>query len=210
MKEYHFLVNKTARYYTLGELNEHTRHIWLVLHGFGQKASRFLKNFEPLLNAHTFFIAPEALNHFYLNGASGEVGATWMTKEDRENEMKDYINYLNDVYEQIEAEQFPDAEITVLGFSQGASTASRWVNATSHRINRLIVYAGEVGAEVLPLNQNSPLRRSRNYLVYGHHDKFFTPSAIEKMKAAYAEMNFTEIDFDGGHSIQTEVLEKLF
>ncbi len=210
MKEYHLLVNKTARYYTLGQLNEHTRHIWFVLHGFGQKAERFLKCFEPLLNEHTFFIAPEALNHFYLNGSGGDVGATWMTKEDRDNEIKDYINYLNDLYEQIEAEQFPDATITALGFSQGASTVTRWVNATPHRINRVVVYAGEVGAEVFPLHEASPLRSSQNYFAYGTRDEYFSLSTIEKMKGAYAEMNFTELKFEGGHSIKTEVLQKLF
>lgn len=209
MKESHLLVTKTARYYTLGELNIHTTHVWFLLHGFGQMAAPFLKLFEPLARENTFFIAPEALNRFYLQGSSGNVGATWMTKEDRLNEIKDYINYLNEIYELLELEQFPETRITALGFSQGASTVTRWANATPHRIDDVIVYAGEVGAEVLPLHQHSPLKRSNNYFIYGTHDEVFPYEVFFKMKTMYAEMNFTEIEFEGGHEIKPEVLLKL-
>ena len=98
MTEKHIIINKTARYYTLGSLNERTKQVWFVLHGHGQLAGNFIKKFEPLLSDDVFFIAPEALNHFYLKRGSMDVGATWMTKEDRLNEIKDYINYLNDLY----------------------------------------------------------------------------------------------------------------
>ncbi|MCW5908370.1 MAG: alpha/beta fold hydrolase [Chitinophagales bacterium] len=209
MKENHLLVTKTARYFTLGELNEHTKQVWFVLHGFGQMAATFLKQFEPLVRKDIFFVAPEALNHFYLKGSAGNVGATWMTKEDRLNEIKDYINYLNELYESLELEQFPETKITALGFSQGASTITRWANATPHRVDNVIVYAGEVGAEVFPLHQHSPLRRSNNYFIYGTRDEFFPHEVFLKMKTAYAEMNFTEIEFEGGHEIEPEILQGL-
>lgn len=209
MKENHLLVTKTARYYTLGELNNHTRHVWFLLHGFGQMAAPFLKLFQPLAQENTFFIAPEALNRFYLQGSSGNVGATWMTKEDRLNEIKDYINYLNEIYELLELEKFPETRITALGFSQGASTVTRWANATPHRIDDVIVYAGEVGAELLPLHQHSPLKRTSNYFIYGTRDEFFPYEVFLKMKTTYTEMNFTEIEFEGGHEIKPEILQKL-
>lgn len=209
MKENHLITKKTARYYTLGDLNTNTRQVWFVLHGFGQMAGSFLKKFEPLQAPDVFFIAPEALNHFYLKGAGAEVGATWMTKEDRLNEIKDYVNYLDDVYEQFELERYPETKITALGFSQGSSTVTRWVNATKHRIDTLISYAGEVGVEVFPIQEQSMLRRSKNYFVYGTSDEYFPLETIKQMKAAYREMNFTEIEFEGGHEIKIEVLKKL-
>ncbi len=209
MKEQHLIVNKTARYYAMGELNEHTRQVWFVLHGFGQMAATFLKEFEPLQNPHTFFIAPEALNHFYLKGAGGNVGATWMTKEDRLNEIKDYTNYLNDLYEEFNLEQYPETKITALGFSQGASTLTRWVNATRHRIDRVIVYAGEVAAEVLPLSEHSPLRKTANHYICGTRDAIFTPPLVEQAKQAYSSMNFTYTSFDGTHEIQPDMLKGL-
>jgi predicted esterase len=208
MKEHHIIIHKTARYYTLGELSQHTRHVWFVLHGFGQMAKTFLQNFEPLQNNQTLFIAPEALNHFYLKGAGGNVGATWMTKEDRLNEIKDYINYLNDLYEEFNLEQYPETNITALGFSQGASTVTRWVNATPHRIDNVIVYAGEVAPEVLPLTEHSPLRKTRNYFICGKADSIFTPAIVDKMKTSYTELNFEYTEFEGGHEIQPDTLSK--
>lgn len=209
MKEQHITVSKTARYFTMGELNEYTRHIWFVLHGFGQMAQTFLQNFQQLHNERTFFIAPEALNHFYLKGAGGNVGATWMTKEDRLNEIKDYIGYLDNLYWKLNIAEFQEAEITALGFSQGASTVTRWVNATPHHINRLIVYAGEVAPELLPLTANSPLRKTNNHFVCGKNDEIFTPEVVAKMKDSYTELNFTYTDFSGGHLIAPDTLRSL-
>lgn len=208
MKENHLIINKTARFYTLGELNENTRRIFIVIHGWGMDVKKFLSSFEPLLNRHTFFVAPEGLNRFYIKGSGGQVGATWMTKEDRLNEIKDYINYLNDVYELFDFSKYAHAHITALGFSQGASTVTRWVNATGNKIDSLIVFAGEVAPELFPLSENSGLRRTKNTFICGTADEFFTPPLVAKMKETYREMNFTEIDFAGKHEINIDALKK--
>lgn len=208
-KENHIIINKTARYYTLGELNEHTKQVWFVLHGHGQLASSFIKKFEPLLRDDVFFIAPEALNYFYPKRGSMDVGATWMTKEDRLNQIKDYINYLNDVYENFDIDQYPNVKITALGFSQGASTVTRWVNATPHRIDRTIVYAGEVAPELVPLQDTSGLKKTENHFVYGTQDEFFKLDIFQEMKERYASVDFNFIEFEGTHEIYTEVLKPL-
>ena len=36
-------------------------------------------------------MAPEGLSRFYLEGFSGKVGATWMTREDRLNDIDNYL-----------------------------------------------------------------------------------------------------------------------
>src|SRR5580692_2153135 len=139
-RENHIIVNKTARYYTLGELSENTGSVCLLLHGHGHNAKNFLGAFKPLWNESKLFVAPEGLNRYYLKGFSGNVGVTWMTREDRLNEIKDYIHYLDDLYEFLELEKFTGI-ITALGFSQGASTVTRWVAATAYRVDNVIVYA---------------------------------------------------------------------
>jgi predicted esterase len=208
LKENHIIVNKTARYYTLGELNHHTKQVWFVLHGFRQTAKGFLEEFVPLMNDSTFFIAPEALNRFYVSTKSDKVVASWMTKEDRLNEIKDYINYLEDLYESFDLEQL-GIKITALGFSQGASTVTRWINASRHRIDNAIIYAGEVAPELLPLAANSGLKRTKNYYICGSEDEFFTNELRKKAKEAYKELNFTEIIFEGKHELNTDVLRNL-
>ncbi len=209
MKENHIIVSKTARYYTLGELTGKTKQVWFILHGFGQNARYILRQVEPLYREDIFFIAPEALNRFYLKGSSGDVGATWMTKEDRVNEIKDYTSYLNNLYDSFEFERF-SASVNALGFSQGSSTVTRWINNTNKRIGTLIVYAGEVAPELFPLRPDSGLRKSKNIFVCGTKDEYFNPEIVSKMKEAYREMNFTEIDFDGKHEINCGVLKAFF
>ena len=99
MKEQTIETKKTARYYTLGTLSENTKTVWFVCHGYGQLANYFLRNFKLLENEKTFVISPEGFHRYYLNGFSGRVGASWMTKEDRLNDIADYVAYLDQLYE---------------------------------------------------------------------------------------------------------------
>ena len=93
-------VSKTAIYHSEGNLKT-AKTIWIVLHGYGMLAEFFIKKFNPILNTETCVIAPEGLSKFYSKGFYGRVGATWMTKQNREDEIEDYINYLDQLYEVI-------------------------------------------------------------------------------------------------------------
>lgn len=208
IEENHITVSKTARFYTLGQLNESTKHVWIVIHGFRQKAKTFLAEFEPLANDNIFFIAPEALNRFYLSRTGKETGASWMTSDDRLNEIKDYINYLDTLYQSFNLGTFKGT-ITVLGFSQGASTSTRWLDVTTNRVDRAIVFAGEVAPDILPLKETSGLRKTKNYYVCGTQDEYFTPALLSTVKTVYQPLNFTEIIFKGTHVINTEALKSL-
>src|ERR671913_1620 len=91
------VVPRTARYYTLGPTHGFPRELWIVCHGYGQLASRFVSQFAALDDGTRLIVAPEALSRFYLdpipkrrNEASPRVGASWMTREDRESEIADY------------------------------------------------------------------------------------------------------------------------
>lgn len=205
MKEHHITVQRTARYYTLGSLNAQTQRVWIVAHGFGQMAASFLKNFEDMISEHDFFVAPEALNRFYSKGSSGTVGATWMTREDRMNEIQDYCHYLDSLYHALGLDAFK-GEIIVLGFSQGSSTITRWVDSTLCRVSKTVVYAGEVGAEVFPLKESSGLKRTQNYFIYGTKDEFFNQATFDMMIERYKPLNAEVISYDGNHSVNASVL----
>jgi hypothetical protein len=48
MTEHHLGVRRTARYFTLGPAAAGAREVWIVLHGYGQLAARFLRHFATL------------------------------------------------------------------------------------------------------------------------------------------------------------------
>ena len=144
----HFLeTQKTARYFTHHTLSDQTETIWILIHGYAQTAENMISGFETL-DARNFLIAPEGLNKFYSKGIGGVPVANWMTSLDRETEIKDYICYLNNLYETLHFSQYPKAKIVVLGFSQGVATGSRWVQATNHRVDLFLMVAGDIGNEM--------------------------------------------------------------
>jgi len=208
MREHRLSVTRSARYYTLGEPGESVREVWVVLHGYGQLAARFLRHFEPIDDGARLIVAPEGLSRFYLteDPAERRVGATWMTREDRLAEIDDYVRYLDAVYEDVlRSIDRAQINVTVLGFSQGATTACRWMAMGASRIDRLIVWGGEVPSDVdLP-------RAARLILVYGSRDKFFTPKVVAATEARLREhgIPYELMPFDGGHEIDAAALKKV-
>ena len=139
MRERHIRVTRSARYFTLGDAAASTTELWLVTHGYGQLAGEFLRAFTVLDDGSRLIVAPEALNRFYVvpvahtQAADRPVGATWMTREDRENEIADYVDFLDAVYRE---SALGAAHVTALGFSQGVATACRWAAMGNSRVDR--------------------------------------------------------------------------
>ena len=81
---HHLSVEKTARYFTMGEGKANCQYLWIVLHGYGQLASSVIKRFKTLDPDKHFVLAPEGLSRFYWGeGFGGKAVASWMTSEDR-------------------------------------------------------------------------------------------------------------------------------
>ena len=101
MQKHEIEITKTARYFTLGELNENTKTVWFVLHGYAQTAEDFLESLKPLQQENTFIIAPEGLSRFYWRDFSNNPVASWMTKTDREVDIDDNMKYLSKLYKSL-------------------------------------------------------------------------------------------------------------
>src|SRR5712691_6963676 len=205
MQEHSFSTSRSARYFTLGS-PESAADVWLVCHGYGQLASRFLERFRPLEAERRCIVAPEGLSRFYLTESPAErrVGASWMTREDRLHEIDDYVRYLDGVYAKVVPR---NARVTALGFSQGTATVCRWAGRGSSRIDRLIVWGGEVPPD-LDLKR---LRVPGLTLVYGTRDELFTPKIIaateERLRAN--QIGYELMPFEGGHEIDETTLRRL-
>jgi predicted esterase len=207
---HHIETKRTARYFTMGNLGAPTKHIWLVLHGYGQLAEYFLRNFKNISNPENYIIAPEALSRFYINESTGRIGATWMTKEDREHEIEDYLVYLDGIVNSLTIPK--DCKIHVLGFSQGAATASRWALHTQLPVNTLVCWAGFFPPD---MQWNSPRYMSnelKTYLLYGTNDEYVDDQLkkeIEKLISTLPKKP-NIIIFEGKHEIVEPTLYTLY
>ena len=213
MQEHRLSTPRSARYFTLGAGTlAGASEVWIVCHGYGQLASRFLERFRPLEALGCCVVAPEGLSRFYLteNPTERRVGASWMTREDRLHEIDDYVRYLDAVHADL---KLPNARITALGFSQGSATVCRWAAFGAARIDRLIVWGGEVPPD-LDLTQRQVAERLRAVhltLVYGRRDAFFTPKivAATEVRLRDRDIPYTLLPFEGAHEIHEATLRTL-
>ena len=212
MQEHRLVTTRRARYYTIGGGEQPLSEAWIVLHGLGQLASVFIKYFQSIATPGRLIVAPEALNrHYVAPGGSGrtadaKVGATWMTRLDRENEIADYVDFLDAVYR----DAAPGAaRVTALGFSQGVATACRWVAMGKSRVDRLIAWAGQLPPDVDPLVYAKlsggitlvagTTDEYSSWIGEGNHD--------ERLVAAGITPNV--VTFDGGHRMDRLTLDQI-
>ncbi len=216
MREHYIGVRRTARYFTLGENSGAVGEVWFACHGYGQLAARFLEKLRVLDDGRRYLVAPEGLSRFYLSESPTErrVGASWMTREDRLAEIEDYVQYLDAVYADVFG--FLDRALVTahaLGFSQGASTVSRWVALGKAKIDRLILWGGEFPPDLdLTLDTTvGRLRAARLALVYGRSDEYITPKVIQAITARLRQhaIPYKEVPYDGGHELNEAVLRTL-
>jgi len=215
----HLHVPRSARYALLGSPEANLSEVWFVCHGHGQLAARFLARFLPLERVDRLFIAPEALSRYYLSPPrvgphppGTPVGASWMTSEDRDAEMRDYIGYLDLLHDEIfSVVERAAVRVWVLGFSQGVSTVARWVAKGKVEPERVVLCSGMLPAE---LDQGQAKRLARHApltVTYGDADDFAPPERVLAEEAKLKQLGIPHeiIRFKGGHTITPELLERL-
>jgi predicted esterase len=215
----HLTVSRSARYAIMGSLEEELTDVWIVCHGHGQLARRFLNRFLPIERADRLFVAPEALSRYYLEPPKAgphppdtPVGASWMTSEDREFEIADYVGYLDQLHDEIfSVVDRAKVRLWVLGFSQGTATAARWIARGQVQPDRVIFVAGLLPPELDTESAARLVRRSPLTIVVGRQDNFATPERIAEQELRLKSLGipYTTIRFDGGHEITPDVLMRL-
>jgi predicted esterase len=203
----------------MGSFDASLTEVWIVCHGHGQLASRFLTRFVPIEREDRLIVAPEALSRYYLTPPQGgphapntPVGATWMTSEDREREIEDYVRYLDLLYEEIFSVVPRQAvRLWVLGFSQGTATVARWVARGKVDPDRVVLWAGLLPPELTAHDASMLARRAPLTVVLGRHDDFAKPELIATQESRLKELGvpYEAIRFDGGHEIVPETLRSL-
>jgi len=212
MQQKNIIVPKTARYFILGELNEQTDTIWIVLHGYAQLANYFIKNFESIQQPNNIIVAPEGLHRFYWQGFSGMVVASWMTKEDRLEDIKDYSNYLEMVYNEVVSTfKNKKVKINVFAFSQGTATTLRWLSIKKPLIHNLILWGGTFPADINFDMDKVYFNSLNTYFVMGTKDEYISEKDVEEQENTLKknEIRFQSIRFEGKHEIEQKTLLNL-
>lgn len=214
---HHIRVQRTARYYTLGAERGGARVVWFLIHGYGQLAGDFIRYFADLAAPEVLLVAPEAMNRFYLvspdkaPARERPVGGTWMTREDRESEVADYVEYLDALADEIRAGVPSSASINVLGFSQGTATATRWVTHGRVGAARLVLWGGLLPPDSDLTHGHSALRHVSLTLVLGTRDQYVSDEmfAAEVGRLDAAKIPYEVVRFDGGHHVSRSIFPRL-
>jgi predicted esterase len=219
LQQHHLRVRRTARYFLSDwEDAQEISSVWFVLHGYRQSAERFASRFEGLRRPGRLVVAPEGLSRFYVDEDGGphgfehRVGASWMTRVDREAEIADYVAYLDELRESLlNRYHVRDPRTVVLGFSQGAHTAARWALRGVVPPDELVLWGAGLHADLDEESEGKRLRHLSVTMVKGRSDPL-APERLfkrerERMEALRVAARLLE--YDGGHEIDGGALQAL-
>jgi predicted esterase len=198
-------------YETLNELSPRTKNIWIVFHGYGMLSRYFIRKFSILDPEENYVIAPQGLSKFYLEGFSGRVGATWMTKEDRLTEIDNQKAYIDAV---LRSEGVDDTKYNLIffGFSQGVATVSRYLVRTDWKFDKLVLWAGSFPPEIERKDTSHWSDKLQIQYFTGTNDQFLKPGMIDNMVEVVEQATGIEpevITFEGKHEVVSELLYKV-
>jgi predicted esterase len=198
----------TNTYSTLNSITNRTKNIWIACHGIGFLSKYFIKYFEGLAPEENYIIAPQAPSKYYQTKAYKYVGASWLTKENRELETENVLNYLDAL---LEIEQLPaNKNIILFGFSQGVSVVTRWLAQRKIHCDHLIIHSGSIPAEFDSASFDD-LPDLKTTIIYGTEDEYLTEEKLVTQFEITKQIfpNTPEIiKFVGKHIVHPESIKK--
>ncbi len=213
---HHITTQRTARYFTIGHAGPEVREVVYAFHGYGQLAGRFASRLEQIGMTGRLVVVPEGLSRFYVRGlgntGDAQVGASWMTREDRDSEIADQVSYLDALHRRVLGSLDGAApRVTLLGFSQGTATAGRWLAHGSVRPATLVLWAGRLPPELEP-RLPELLAGMRVIVAVGRSDELAPQAQVgtELERLERAGVQFERLSFDGGHELDGETLRRIF
>ncbi len=173
-------------------------------HGYGENADRHLEQLRMIPGTEAWLIvAVLGLHRFYAR-STGEVVASWMTRQDRELAIADNVAYVDRVLEAVRRDHPADARLVYAGFSQGVAMAYRAAARGAAACGGVIAVGGDIPPE---LRAAPAARFPRVLLARGARDDWYTQ---EKMDEDVRFLRSIDVRveclvFDGGHEWTDEV-----
>ena len=205
-------ISKTGKYSQIGKCSKKINNVWIVLHGYGMLSEYFVKKFECIINETTLVIAPEATNRFYLRDNYTRVGASWMTKLDREQEISDNILFLDKLFSIIKKEIGHDNfKLNTLGFSQGGPTLVSWLMSNKLNTNSLILWGSDIPKDSLVIENKSRWNSMNLKIVIGKNDEYINEEKKQEFVGVVKSygLKYELIEYEGSHKIIEEELKKI-
>lgn len=186
--------------------------VLFALHGYGQLPQYFLRRFDAVRKAGWRIVAPEGLHRFYVEGTSGRVGASWMTKEERLTDIEDTIRWLSLVRETILGAIRPE-KLVLLGFSQGVAAAMRWAAMGNQHADwdGLIFWAGVLPPDLPWQDGLHGIQGIPIHTALGDQDPFFDEQLARASKSLFRSANLEVMHhvFEGKHHIDDKLLTEI-
>jgi predicted esterase len=166
-------------------------------HGYAEAAEAQFARLQSIRPAQPWLrVSIQGLHRFY-RGRTGDVVASWMTKQDRELAMDDNISYVTAVIDEL-ARAAPVTSVAFAGFSQGVAMAFRAAVRSKYRVAGVIALGGDVPPE---LDARALATVNAALIGRGSADQWYgsktLASDVERLRSARVRV-FVE-EFDGGH-----------
>ena len=167
-------------------------------HGYGESADVQLARLEaiPELSGWTL-VSIQGLHRFYARG--GQVVASWMTSQQREQAIDDNLRYVRSVITEAIHQNGEPQALVYQGYSQGVAMAWRAAILGARRADGLAVFGGDVPPElnVRPLTQCPPVLLGR-----GRDDTHYSAehfrADLDMLASRYVAVEPYEVP--GGHA----------
>jgi len=177
------------------------RGLLMGFHGYMESAEIQMERLSAIPGIERWtLVSVQGLHRFY-KGRSQDVVASWMTRQDREDAIRDNVAYIDNV---VEATRVGDEPVVCIGFSQGVAMAFR--AAVRGRVKGAGVIA--VGGDVPPeLFADANSWFPRVLLLRGLRDEWYTQDKMSKdYRALRPRVDAVEtLEYDGGHEWTPEV-----
>jgi predicted esterase len=167
-------------------------------HGYGENAELHMEALRAIPGSARWRIASVQGLHRFYERRTGRVVSSWMTSLNREQAIRDNIQYVHDVVAALKSEQPSDTPLVYAGFSQGVAMAYRAALSAGHRCDGVLALAGDVPPE---LHQTPASAWPRVLLGCGRTDAWYTADKLQADRDFFKShaLAADTVLFDGGH-----------
>lgn len=175
-------------------------------HGYAESAETQLARLAAVPGAEKWTIVSiQGLNRFYQR-RTGDVVASWMTRQDREHAISDNRDYVSAVISAEWTARPTSHGVVFAGFSQGVAMAFRAPSAVDKAILGVIAVGGDVPPEI---TGDALTKIGHVLLMRGARDPAYTREKFEQDQKRLddAGAQVVAIEFDGGHEWSAPVID---